>query len=50
MTLQSGRRDLHRHAAGRGPGQKPEPVYLRAGQRMRLGIEGLGEQEQRVVG
>ena len=34
---------------GVGMGQKP-PVYLRAGQVMRLGIEGLGEQEQRVVG
>jgi len=30
-------------------GMKPEPVFLRAGQRMRLGIEGLGEQEQRLV-
>ena len=33
---------------GVGLGQKP-PVYLRAGQTMRLGIEGLGEQRQRVV-
>jgi ureidoglycolate lyase/2,4-diketo-3-deoxy-L-fuconate hydrolase len=30
-------------------GQKPEPVYLRAGQTMRLGIAGLGEQQQRTV-
>jgi ureidoglycolate lyase/2,4-diketo-3-deoxy-L-fuconate hydrolase len=30
-------------------GQKPEAVYLRAGQTMRLGIEGLGEQRQRTV-
>jgi hypothetical protein len=29
-------------------GQKPEPVYLRAGNRVRLGIEGLGEQTQAV--
>jgi 2,4-didehydro-3-deoxy-L-rhamnonate hydrolase len=33
---------------GVGLGQKP-PVYLRAGQTMRLGIEGLGEQLQRTV-
>ena len=32
---------------GVGMGQKP-PVYLRAGQVMRLGIAGLGEQRQRV--
>jgi len=31
--------------AGVGMGIKPEPVYLRAGQIVRLGIEGLGEQE-----
>ncbi|MEG2630815.1 MAG: fumarylacetoacetate hydrolase family protein, partial [Comamonas sp.] len=34
---------------GVGMGVKPEPVYLRAGQTMRLGIDGLGEQRQRVV-
>ncbi len=33
---------------GVGLGQKP-PKYLRAGQTMRLGIEGLGAQEQRTV-
>jgi len=33
---------------GVGMGQRP-PVYLKAGNRMRLGIEGLGEQNQRVV-
>jgi 2,4-didehydro-3-deoxy-L-rhamnonate hydrolase len=33
---------------GVGMGVKPEPVYLRAGDEMRLGIEGLGEQRQRV--
>lgn len=33
---------------GVGMGQKP-PVYLRRGQVMRLGIEGLGQQRQRVV-
>jgi 2,4-diketo-3-deoxy-L-fuconate hydrolase len=34
---------------GVGLGQKPEPIYLRAGQAMRLGIDGLGEQRQRTV-
>ena len=33
---------------GVGLGMKP-PVFLRAGQEMRLGIEGLGEQRQRLV-
>ncbi|UYG01926.1 fumarylacetoacetate hydrolase family protein [Halomonas sp. LR3S48] len=33
---------------GVGMGQKP-PVYLRPGQRMRLGIEGLGTQTQGVI-
>ena len=33
---------------GVGMGQKP-PVFLRAGQVMRLGVQGLGEQLQRTV-
>lgn len=33
---------------GVGLGQKP-PVYLRAGDRMRVGIEGLGVQQQKVI-
>jgi 2,4-diketo-3-deoxy-L-fuconate hydrolase len=33
---------------GVGMGQKPEPVYLKAGDTMRLGIDGLGEQRQTV--
>ena len=33
---------------GVGSGQKP-PVFLRAGQTMRLGIDGLGEQQQKVI-
>jgi 2-keto-4-pentenoate hydratase/2-oxohepta-3-ene-1,7-dioic acid hydratase in catechol pathway len=35
---------------GVGMGIKPEPVFLRAGQVMRLGIDGLGEQRQTVTG
>ncbi len=34
---------------GVGMGQKPEPIYLKTGQTMRLGIEGLGEQTQRTI-
>jgi 2-keto-4-pentenoate hydratase/2-oxohepta-3-ene-1,7-dioic acid hydratase in catechol pathway len=34
---------------GVGLGMKPEPVYLKRGDVMRLGIEGLGEQTQKVV-
>jgi ureidoglycolate lyase len=34
---------------GVGLGKKPTPVFLKAGQTMRLGIAGLGEQTQRLV-
>jgi ureidoglycolate lyase len=34
---------------GVGMGVKPEPVFLKPGNVMRLGIEGLGEQRQEVV-
>jgi 2,4-didehydro-3-deoxy-L-rhamnonate hydrolase len=34
---------------GVGLGMKPEPVYLKAGDKIHLGIEGLGEQNQKVV-
>lgn len=34
---------------GVGLGQKPNPVYLTVGQTMRLGITGLGEQQQKTV-
>jgi 2-keto-4-pentenoate hydratase/2-oxohepta-3-ene-1,7-dioic acid hydratase in catechol pathway len=29
-------------------GMKPTPVYLKAGDEMKLGIAGLGEQKQKV--
>jgi 2-keto-4-pentenoate hydratase/2-oxohepta-3-ene-1,7-dioic acid hydratase in catechol pathway len=35
--------------SGVGLAKKPEPVFLRPGQVMRLGIEGLGEQRQTLV-
>jgi ureidoglycolate lyase len=34
---------------GVGLGKKPSPVFLKAGQVMQLGIEGLGEQMQKTV-
>lgn len=34
---------------GVGEGKKPEAIYLKAGDSMRLGIAGLGEQQQQVV-
>ncbi|MGN8063143.1 ureidoglycolate lyase [Ralstonia sp. 22111] len=48
MSLQPGDVISTGTPPGVGLGQKP-PVYLRAGQTMRLGIEGLGEQRQRTV-
>ena len=48
MSLQSGDVISTGTPPGVGMGQKP-PVYLRAGQTMRLGIEGLGVQTQTTV-
>ncbi|WP_236783821.1 fumarylacetoacetate hydrolase family protein, partial [Azospirillum humicireducens] len=48
MTLQPGDIISTGTPPGVGLGQKP-PLYLRAGQTMRLGIAGLGEQRQRTV-
>jgi 2-keto-4-pentenoate hydratase/2-oxohepta-3-ene-1,7-dioic acid hydratase in catechol pathway len=49
MSLQPGDVISTGTPPGVGMGQKPSPIYLKAGQTMRLGIEGLGEQQQRVV-
>lgn len=48
MSLQPGDVISTGTPPGVGMGQKP-PIYLRNGQQMRLGIEGLGEQQQQVV-
>ena len=48
MSLQPGDIISTGTPPGVGLGQKP-PVYLRAGQRIRLGIEGLGVQQQETV-
>jgi 2,4-didehydro-3-deoxy-L-rhamnonate hydrolase len=48
MSLQSGDIISTGTPPGVGLGQKP-PVYLRAGNVMRLGVQSLGQQQQRVV-
>ncbi len=49
MTLQPGDIISTGTPPGVGMGKKPTPVYLHAGQTMRLGIQGLGEQTQRTI-
>jgi 2-keto-4-pentenoate hydratase/2-oxohepta-3-ene-1,7-dioic acid hydratase in catechol pathway len=49
MTLEPGDLITTGTPPGVGMGVKPTPLYLQAGDVMRLGIEGLGEQTQRVV-
>jgi ureidoglycolate lyase len=46
MSLQPGDVITTGTPPGVGMGQKPNPVWLKPGQVMRLGIEGLGEQQQ----
>ncbi|RMH48566.1 MAG: FAA hydrolase family protein [Alphaproteobacteria bacterium] len=45
MTLEPGDIIATGTPPGVGMGVKPEPVYLRPGDRVRLGVEGLGEQD-----
>ena len=49
MSLQSGDVISTGTPPGVGMGQKPNPIFLRPGQTMRLHVEGLGEQQQRTV-
>ena len=49
MSLQPGDVISTGTPPGVGLGQKPNPIYLKPGQVMRLGIEGLGEQRQQVI-
>ncbi len=49
MSLQPGDVISTGTPPGVGMGVKPNAVYLRPGQEIRLGIEGLGEQRQRTV-
>lgn len=48
MSLQPGDVITTGTPPGVGMGQKPEPIWLKPNQTMRLGIEGLGEQQQRT--
>ena len=48
MSLQPGDIITTGTPPGVGMGQKPAPIYLRPGDRMVLGITGLGEQHQTV--
>jgi ureidoglycolate lyase/2,4-diketo-3-deoxy-L-fuconate hydrolase len=49
MSLQPGDVIITGTPAGVGLGQKPNPVFLKLGQTMKLGATGLGEQKQKVV-
>lgn len=49
MSLQPGDVISTGTPPGVGMGQKPEPIYLKGGEVMRLGIERLGTQTQRVL-
>ena len=49
MTLKPGDIISTGTPPGVGMGKKPQPIFLREGQTMRLGIDGLGEQQQRTV-
>jgi 2,4-didehydro-3-deoxy-L-rhamnonate hydrolase len=49
MTLYAGDLLITGTPPGVGLGRKPDPIFLKAGDEMHLGIEKLGEQRQKVV-
>lgn len=49
MTLEPGDVVSTGTPPGVGMGQKPEPVFLKAGQTVTLGVDGLGTQTQKMV-
>jgi ureidoglycolate lyase len=49
MTLKPGDVVTTGTPPGVGLGIKPNPVFLKAGDVMRVGIDGLGEQRQQVA-
>jgi 2,4-didehydro-3-deoxy-L-rhamnonate hydrolase len=49
LTLHAGDLLITGTPPGVGMGHKPNPIFLKAGDEMHLGIEKLGEQRQRVV-
>ncbi len=36
--------------AGVGMGKKPDPIFLRPGQQVKIGVQGLGEQSSKTIG
>jgi 2,4-didehydro-3-deoxy-L-rhamnonate hydrolase len=49
MTLYAGDLLITGTPPGVGLGRKPDPIFLKAGDEMHLGIEKLGEQRQKVI-
>ncbi|MFY9237541.1 MAG: fumarylacetoacetate hydrolase family protein [Roseovarius sp.] len=49
MTLEPGDVILTGTPAGVGKGQKPGPIYLNPGDRMRCGVDGLGTQDHTMI-
>jgi ureidoglycolate lyase len=49
MTLEPGDVVATGTPSGVGLGMKPTPVFLKEGQRLRCGVEGLGEQDHVMV-
>ena len=49
ITLHPGDLEITGTPPGVGEGMKPNPIYLKAGDEMRLGIEHLGEQRHKVI-
>jgi 2-keto-4-pentenoate hydratase/2-oxohepta-3-ene-1,7-dioic acid hydratase in catechol pathway len=49
MTLESGDIITTGTPPGVGAGKKPHPIFLKPGDKVRLGIQKLGEQQQEVV-
>ena len=49
MTLETGDLILTGTPAGVGKGQKPDPIYLTVGDRLRCGVAGLGEQDHLMI-
>jgi 2-keto-4-pentenoate hydratase/2-oxohepta-3-ene-1,7-dioic acid hydratase in catechol pathway len=49
LTLEPGDLITTGTPPGVGEGKKPEPIWLKAGDKIHLGVERLGEQRQTVV-
>lgn len=49
MTLEPGDIISTGTPPGVGMGIKPEPIFLKVGQSIRMGVEGLGEQSQKMI-